>query len=196
MLAAQSRTLRNSIISLAIFFGLVAALLFAVPGLDAAADRITHANTRLGRGGDRARGALVRRLRGAVRAGLRQARAQSQLAAVAGGAGGQLGGVGQRPGGHRAGSVGTAHEGRVGGADSKALGADLRADQRGERRRGGVDRGADVAGGDPRLAQPAAHAGAGGGRARDDRGNAGAGVVGAARGREQARCSTAARPSR
>jgi uncharacterized protein (TIRG00374 family) len=45
VLAAQSRTLRNSIISLAIFFALVAALLFGVPGLDAAADRITHANT-------------------------------------------------------------------------------------------------------------------------------------------------------
>ncbi len=43
-LAAQSRTLRNSIISLAIFFALVVALLLAVPGLDAAADRITHAN--------------------------------------------------------------------------------------------------------------------------------------------------------
>ncbi len=44
MLAAQSRTLRNSIISLAIFFALVAALLVSVPGLDAAADRIAHAN--------------------------------------------------------------------------------------------------------------------------------------------------------
>ncbi len=45
VLAAQSRTLRNSLISLAIFFALVVALLFGVPGLDAAADRITHANT-------------------------------------------------------------------------------------------------------------------------------------------------------
>ncbi len=43
-LAAQSRILRNSIISLAIFFALVAALLLGVPGLDAAADRIAHAN--------------------------------------------------------------------------------------------------------------------------------------------------------
>ena len=43
-LAAQSRTLRNSIISLAIFFALVVALLFGLPSLDAAADRITHAN--------------------------------------------------------------------------------------------------------------------------------------------------------
>ncbi len=43
VLAAQSRTLRNSIISLAIFFALVAALLVSVPGLDAAADRIAHA---------------------------------------------------------------------------------------------------------------------------------------------------------
>ncbi len=44
VLAAQSRTLRNSIISLAIFFALVVALLIGVPGLDEAADRITHAN--------------------------------------------------------------------------------------------------------------------------------------------------------
>jgi uncharacterized protein (TIRG00374 family) len=44
VLAAQSRTLRNSIVSLAIFFVLVAALLLGVPGLDAAADRITHAS--------------------------------------------------------------------------------------------------------------------------------------------------------
>jgi uncharacterized membrane protein YbhN (UPF0104 family) len=43
-LAAQSRTLRNSIISLAVFFALVVALLFGVPGLDAAADRMSHAN--------------------------------------------------------------------------------------------------------------------------------------------------------
>jgi uncharacterized membrane protein YbhN (UPF0104 family) len=44
VLAAQSRTLRNSIVSLAIFFALVVALLISVPGLDAAADRITKAN--------------------------------------------------------------------------------------------------------------------------------------------------------
>jgi uncharacterized membrane protein YbhN (UPF0104 family) len=44
MFATQSRTLRNSIVSLAIFFALVAALLIGVPGLDAAADRIEHAN--------------------------------------------------------------------------------------------------------------------------------------------------------
>ncbi len=44
VLAAQSRTLRNSIISLAIFFALVVALLISVPGLDAAADRIAKAN--------------------------------------------------------------------------------------------------------------------------------------------------------
>ena len=45
VLAAQSRTLRNSIISLAIFFALVVALLIGVPGLDEAADRIVHAST-------------------------------------------------------------------------------------------------------------------------------------------------------
>jgi uncharacterized membrane protein YbhN (UPF0104 family) len=43
--AAQSRALRNSVISLAIFFALIAALLFAVPGLRAAAREIEHANT-------------------------------------------------------------------------------------------------------------------------------------------------------
>jgi uncharacterized membrane protein YbhN (UPF0104 family) len=42
--AAQSRALRNSVISLAIFFALIGALLFAVPGLRAAAREITHAN--------------------------------------------------------------------------------------------------------------------------------------------------------
>jgi uncharacterized membrane protein YbhN (UPF0104 family) len=42
-MAQQSRTLRNSIIGLAIFFALVAGLLLAVPGLRAAADRIGHA---------------------------------------------------------------------------------------------------------------------------------------------------------
>ncbi len=43
-MAAQSRTLRNSIISLAIFFAIVAALLFSVPGLRSAAERITDAS--------------------------------------------------------------------------------------------------------------------------------------------------------
>ncbi len=42
-MAEQSRTLRNSIISLAIFFALVAALLFGVPGLRSAGDLITDA---------------------------------------------------------------------------------------------------------------------------------------------------------
>jgi uncharacterized membrane protein YbhN (UPF0104 family) len=41
---SHSRTLRNSIISLAIFFGLLLALLFAVPGLRSAAELITDAN--------------------------------------------------------------------------------------------------------------------------------------------------------
>jgi uncharacterized membrane protein YbhN (UPF0104 family) len=44
MLATQSRTLRNSIISLAIFFALIAALLLGVPGLDEARDRIAKAS--------------------------------------------------------------------------------------------------------------------------------------------------------
>src|ERR1700677_3376946 len=42
-MSQQSRTLRNSIIGLAVFFALVAGLLLAVPGLRAAADRRGHA---------------------------------------------------------------------------------------------------------------------------------------------------------
>jgi uncharacterized protein (TIRG00374 family) len=43
-LAAQSRRLRNSLISLAVFFALVVLLLLAVPGLRTAAERISDAN--------------------------------------------------------------------------------------------------------------------------------------------------------
>ncbi len=43
-MAAQSRTLRNSVISLVIFFALVAALLLSVPDLRAAAERIADAD--------------------------------------------------------------------------------------------------------------------------------------------------------
>lgn len=43
-LAATSRTLRNSLISLAVFFGIVAGLLLGIPGLRSAAERITDAN--------------------------------------------------------------------------------------------------------------------------------------------------------
>lgn len=41
--AQQSRVLRNSIISLVVFFGLIAALLLSVPSLDSATARIEHA---------------------------------------------------------------------------------------------------------------------------------------------------------
>jgi uncharacterized protein (TIRG00374 family) len=44
VLASQSRTLRNSLISLAVFFAIVALLLLAVPGLRTAAHRISDAN--------------------------------------------------------------------------------------------------------------------------------------------------------
>ena len=44
VLAKQSRTLRNSLISLAVFFGIVALLLLAIPGLRTAAERISDAN--------------------------------------------------------------------------------------------------------------------------------------------------------
>jgi uncharacterized membrane protein YbhN (UPF0104 family) len=43
-MAAHTRTLRNSIISLAVFFGMVVALLLGVPGLRSAADHISDAN--------------------------------------------------------------------------------------------------------------------------------------------------------
>jgi uncharacterized protein (TIRG00374 family) len=43
-LSGESRRLRNGLISLAVFFGLVAALLLAVPGLRAAGERITDAH--------------------------------------------------------------------------------------------------------------------------------------------------------
>jgi uncharacterized membrane protein YbhN (UPF0104 family) len=42
-LAAQSRRLRNTVISLAVFFAIVAGLLLAVPGLRAAGEKITDA---------------------------------------------------------------------------------------------------------------------------------------------------------
>jgi uncharacterized protein (TIRG00374 family) len=44
-MSSQSRTLRNSIISLVVFFVLVAGLLLAVPSLHTVVDRIEHANT-------------------------------------------------------------------------------------------------------------------------------------------------------
>lgn len=43
-MSQQSRKLRNGLISLAVFFGLVVALLLAVPGLRSAADRISDAH--------------------------------------------------------------------------------------------------------------------------------------------------------
>ncbi len=44
VLAQQSRVLRNSLLSLLVFFGLVIALLLSVPSLDAATDRIEDAS--------------------------------------------------------------------------------------------------------------------------------------------------------
>ena len=43
-IASQSRTLRNGVISLAVFCVLVAGLLLGIPGLRSAAERITDAN--------------------------------------------------------------------------------------------------------------------------------------------------------
>jgi uncharacterized membrane protein YbhN (UPF0104 family) len=42
-IAAQSRSLRNSVVTLAVFFAIVAALLLAVPGLKSVGDRISDA---------------------------------------------------------------------------------------------------------------------------------------------------------
>jgi uncharacterized membrane protein YbhN (UPF0104 family) len=44
-MSAQSRRLRNSIISLAVFFGIVAALLLTVPGLHSVSERISDASS-------------------------------------------------------------------------------------------------------------------------------------------------------
>jgi uncharacterized membrane protein YbhN (UPF0104 family) len=44
-LAAHSRTLRNSVISLAVFFGLVVGLLLSVPGLHSVEQQISHADS-------------------------------------------------------------------------------------------------------------------------------------------------------
>jgi uncharacterized membrane protein YbhN (UPF0104 family) len=44
-LAAHSRTLRNSVVSLAVFFGLVTALLLSVPGLHSITERLSDANS-------------------------------------------------------------------------------------------------------------------------------------------------------
>jgi uncharacterized membrane protein YbhN (UPF0104 family) len=44
-MAAHSRTLRNSVISLAVFFGLVVGLLLSVPGLHSVEQQISHADS-------------------------------------------------------------------------------------------------------------------------------------------------------
>src|ERR1700677_1151229 len=44
-LAAHSRTLRNSVISLAVFFALIVALLLSVPGLHSVEQDIYHASS-------------------------------------------------------------------------------------------------------------------------------------------------------
>ena len=135
--AAQSRKLRNSVISLRGVLRDRRGSAAGGPGLRSAGELITDAKLAVGRGGRGARGALVPLLRGALRAGLRTPRAQPQLAAVARGARGQLGRLGERARRHRAGRVGAAQQGDLGRADRQALGADLRVDERRERRRDG-----------------------------------------------------------
>ena len=118
-MAAQSRTLRNSVISLAVFFVIVAALLLGVPGLRSAAELITDADP-------------LRWVAAAVGLELLScvgyvvlfdlvfghARPAPDLAPVAVGAGGQLGRLGQRPGRHRAGRLGAAQQGHLGASGS------------------------------------------------------------------------------
>ena len=133
---AQSRTLRNSIVSLAIFFALVAALLLSVPGLRAAAERISDATP--GLGGCAGSGLELLSCAGYVvlfglvfgmlgrrlisRLSLSEL-AVNSVVSVSGLAGIALGAWVLRS------------KGRVGGAHRQALGADLRAHERGQRRR-------------------------------------------------------------
>ena len=144
-MSAQSRTLRNSIIGLAIFFALVAALLLSVPGLRAAADRISDARpgwVAAGMGFELALcagyvvlfglvfGMLGRRL--ISRLSLSEL-AVNSVVSVSGLAGIALGAWVLRT------------QGYLGAADRQALGADLRAHERGQRWRHRADRRADVA---------------------------------------------------
>ena len=131
-MAEQSRTLRNSIISLAVFFRCVAGLLLGVPGLRTAAERITDASVAWVGAGvvlellscagyvvlfELVFEMLDRRL--ATRLSLSELAVNSVVSR-------------QRPGRHRAGRLGAAQRGDVGGADRQALGADLRAHERGQ----------------------------------------------------------------
>ena len=107
-MAQQSRTLRNSIIGLAIFFALVAGLLLAVPGLRAAGERISDAHVgwvAAGIGLEILSCAGYVVLFGLV-FGMLSRRLISRSVAVR--AGGQLGRLGQRSRGHRARRLGAA----------------------------------------------------------------------------------------
>ena len=185
-LAAQSRTLRNSIISLAIFFAIVVALLLGVPGLRAAADSISHADP----GWVRRRGllellsclgyvVLFELVFGMLGRRLSSRLSLSELAvnsvvSVSGLAGIALGAWVLRS------------KGISVGAHRQALGADLRAHERGQPGGGGADRSAHVAGPAAGVPEPAAHAAAGCRGARGDRRNARTGGVGGACGRSTA----------
>ena len=119
-MAAQSRTLRNGIISLAVFFALVVGLLLGVPGLRSAGDRISDAN------GAWVVAGIVLELLSCVGYvvlfGLVFGGSAPLTRGFARGAGRELGRLGQRPGRDRAGRLGAAEEGGVGRADREALG--------------------------------------------------------------------------
>ena len=180
-MAQQSRTLRNSIIGLAIFFALVAGLLLSVPGLRAAGERISDAHVAWVAAGIGLEilscagyvvlfglvfGMLSRRL--ISRLSLSEL-AVNSVVSVSG------------LGGDRARRLGATDQRRVGRADRQALSPHLCTDKRGERRRDGADRHPDVARSAPRFAQSAAHTAAGSGRAGHDRRDDRAGRVGAPR---------------
>ena len=112
----------------------------------------------LGARGDRPGDSLVRRVCGALLARLRRDRPAPGGAPVALGARRQLGGVRKRPGGHRARRVGAEEPRLLDGDGRPAIGPAVRPGQLGQRGRGRGDRGPDVARGDPRIHEPAAHA--------------------------------------
>ncbi len=133
-LAAQSRRLRNSIISLAVFFAIVAGLLLAVPGLRAAGEKITDAQwgwVAVGIGLEVLSCISYVVLFGLVfgRLGSRSLSRRLSLAELAVNSVVSASGLG----GIALGAWVLRSKGDVGGEDRKALGAAVRDDERGER---------------------------------------------------------------
>ncbi len=167
-MSAQSRRLRNGLISLAIFFALVAALLLAVPGLRSAGGSITDAKLGwVGAGigfellscaGYVVLFELVFKMERVFSRRLSLAELGVNSVVSIGGIGGiALGAWVLR-------TKGVAVE-RI----AQALGPDVRAHERSQRGRRRADRRIDVARAAPRLPECPAHAAAGGIRYRGDR---------------------------